>query len=130
MPVVRLHLQRLPEGFDPFSVPPASSFKGVESNVDEDEGEPPGFVFRTIYSVSSTRAWDKLYLLLGLFWSILYPGYLDGVFGAVTRKLLALILLLMSCMVIVPVTSTLFFKAFCSSKLRPCLRASGQSVVR
>lgn len=77
----------------------------------------------------SSRAWDGLYLLLGLLWSVMCPGYLDGAMG-VERAQLASLLLAMFGLVAAPVMAATILKAVCYNELRSRLRGNTRSTVR
>lgn len=93
------------------------------------ELEAVGVTFRRIYAVFASRAWDRLYLVLGLLWSILCAGHMDGALPGLGHEQLGLVPLSMFVLAITPTVSALASKAFCSSSLRPCLRKSGTSAV-
>lgn len=131
-PNIWFRLQRLPADFDPFLVKQVNSERVHSEAAQDIDGDfrSVGCALRVIYSVFSSRAWDRLYLFLGLLWSVLCPGHLDGAIESVEREHLALVLLMMFVLVVTPIVSTVLFKAFFSSELRPCLRNSGKSAVR
>ena len=127
--------QRLPKDFEPFFAIDTRRRLGEGRGASTyDEGEGPegratGLAFRLAFAVFSSRAWDGLYLLLGLLWSVLCPGYLDGAMG-VERAQLASLLLVMFALVAAPVMAATILKSLCYTELRSRLRGNTRSTVR
>lgn len=127
--------QRLPKDFEPFFAIDTRRRLGEghgASTHDENEGpggRSTGLAFRVAFVVFSSRTWDGLYLLLGLLWSVMCPGYLDGAMG-VERAQLASLLLAMFGLVAAPVMAATALKALCYTELRSRLRGNTRSTVR
>lgn len=73
--------------------------------------------FRVSFAVFSSRNWDRLYLLLGLSWSVLCPGYMDGAVE-VERAQLAFLLLLMFAVAGMPMMLAVVLRVFFSVRLQ------------
>lgn len=70
----------------------------------------------------SSRNWDRLYLLLGLSWSVLCPGYMDGAI-VVEPAQLAMLLLVMFATAAAPMVLAAVLRVFFSVRLRSRLLA-------
>lgn len=92
-------------------------------------GHVPDWMFRLLFTVTSSRNWDRLYLLLGLFWAVLWPGYMDGV-TPVGRTPLASLLFAMFALALMPAISAVVLKALFLPKLRISLQERKHSAVR
>lgn len=125
--------QRLPKDFEPFFAIDTRTKLGGQERSTHCEGPDgrttTGWAFRVAFAVFSSRAWDGLYLSLGLLWSVLCPGYLDGAIG-VARSQLALLLLAMFGLVVAPVIAATIFKACFYNELRSRLCRNRRSKVR
>lgn len=119
--------QRLPLDFEPFfaidartrqprstsssvSATQYGAGRGIGSRVAD-------WTFRICFAVFSSRNWDRLYLLLGLSWSVLCPGYMDDAI-AVERAHLALLLLVMFAAAGAPAVLAAVLRVFFSVRLR------------
>lgn len=141
MSVLLPFCQRLPLDFEPFFAigtrrpldyreKKAKAQDGELSSVEEQEDSfIAGWSFQVIFVLFSSRLWDRLYLLLGLLWSVLCPGHLDNVM-VVQRTQLGSILLVMFVTAVTPATMAVFLKVFFSAKLRSRLQDSRQFAVR
>lgn len=120
--------QRLPPDFEPFFAVDKRTQQlddgstGSEPTAQDGTGRTmgvrvAGLAFRLLFAVFSSRHWDRLYLLLGLLWSVLCPGYMDGAI-AVERAQLALLLLVMFAVAAAPALLALVLKVFFSIRLR------------
>lgn len=143
--------QRLPPDFEPLFAFDKDNSKrqlgtqeghgGSESTATRDDAETdtssrassvghvPDWMFRLLFTVTSSRNWDRLYLLLGLFWSVLWPGYMDDVIP-VGRTSLASLLFVMFALALMPATSAVVLKALFLPKLRTSLQERNHSAVR
>ncbi len=65
----------------------------------------------------SSRHWDRLYLFLGLAWSVLCPGFMDGAIPIDSAQL-ALLLLVMFAAAGAPTILAGVLKVFFSDRLR------------
>ena len=132
--------QRLPEDFEPFfardtrkqsagSADISATKPGdALSNVTGEEGGMTRWSFELIYFVFSSRAWDKLYLLLGLSWSILNPAHMDGVLPV--GPYMASLLFIMSISATTPAVLAVILKTFYFGKLRARLENNQHWAVR
>lgn len=140
--LVRPAAQRLPQDFEPFFAVDRrtrrlddDSTSSVSTTQDRTArrigARVKGLAFRLLFTVFSSRHWDRLYLLLGLSWSILCPGYMDGAI-AVERGQLASLLLVMFVAAGAPALLAFILKVFFSIRLRSRLLHDdrGRFVVR
>ena len=129
-------LQRLPADFEPFfavdtrkrkldgsssSSSSTSNSSSVSTTQDEIRRETRSRIadlaFRLFFVVFSSRYWDRIYLFLGLSWSVLCPGYMDGAIP-IERAQLALLLLLMCAAASAPTMIAAVLKVLFAVRLR------------
>lgn len=137
---VHFGAQRLPGDFEPFYA------IDIRKRVDVHEGDTPTqdgdaefggekerridrWCFHILFTVFSNRCWDRLYLVVGLLWSVLCPGYLDSRV-AVGRAQLATLMSIMFALAATPATFAVLMKSLFNAKLRRRLQDNRHTAVR